>query len=513
MLTHIRKNTKLIMWVLLLLIVPPFLFFGIENAFVRKENRLVGVLFGKKILLEDFYKARSFTFAMTSLQQQNPADPRYLDQLTWQRLILLSQAQKSGITVSNTELSKAILKNFSTGQFDQDMYQAFVKNTLKLSVFEFEKAYRETILIEKFQDMMTMLVQVYDQEIQDAYVYEKEKLTVRYCEIPFKKYVSEIQISDADIKSYYDQNRESLEVPVQRKLQYVRLSLKSFEDKIKITPKAIEAFYQKNKKFFNKPLTELSGQIESNLKMEKAYKRAQKAANKIYGKLLDKEPFEKAVQNTGYSVETTDFFTQEKAPELFKPSFPVLKSIFGSSLMQPLEPASIHENIFVIVPTEEKAPYLPALEETREQIKEILIGQKAREKAKIASEDILNKVKETLSGQALSFSKACSAVGEKAVKLGPFMRSESWSGNGPLSSLKEAAWKAPLKSPSEVIPTENGFAFFSVVKRELPSEEDFTKDKDSLKERVLARKRQKVFYEYYAYLLKQCQFFEANPVS
>ena len=513
MLTHIRKNTKLIMWVLLLLIVPPFLFFGIENAFVKKENRLVGVLFGKKILLEDFYKARSFTFAMTSLQQQAPSDPRYLDQLTWQRLILLSQAKKSGLAVSNSELSEAILKNFSAGQFDDKVYQAFVKNTLKLSVFEFEKAYRETLLIEKFQNLMTTLVQVYDAEIQDAFIYEKEKLTIRYCETPFEKYVSEVQIADVDIQSYYDQNQESLKVPVQRKLQYVALPFKSFEDKIKITPKAIESFYQKNKKFFNKPLIELSSQIENNLKREKAFKQAQKMANKIYGKLLDNEPFEKAVQNTGYSVESTDFFTQEKAPALFMPSLPVLKNIFNSALMQPLEPAQIHENLLVLIPTEEKAPYLPTLEETREPIKEILIGQKAREKAKLVSEDVLKKVKEAISNQKSSFSKACQTTGEKAIKLGPFTRSESWGGNDSLSSLKKAAWKVEFKIPSEIIATENGFAFFSVVKSELPSEEDFTKNEQSLKEQVLARKRQKVFYEYYAYLLKQCQFFEGNPSS
>jgi len=501
------------MWVLLLLIVPPFLFFGIESAFVKKENRLVGILFGEKFYLEDFYKARSFTYAMTSLQQQNPSDPRYLDQLTWQRLILLAQAQKSGLTVSNSELSEAILKNFSAGQFDQNMYQSFVKNTLKLSIFEFEKAYRETLLIEKFQNLMTTLVQVYDAEIKDAFVSENEKLTIRYFEIPFEKYVSSVEVAAADIKSYYDENREALKIPVQRKVRYVAVPLKPLEEKITIKPKAIEDFYRKNKELFDKPLTELSVQIENSLKREKAFKKAQKIVHKIYGKLLDKETFEKAVENTGYSVESTDFFAQDKAPAPFKSSFRILKNIFASELSQPLEPTHIFDSLFIFIPTEEKASYLPSLEETREQIKEILIGEKARERARLASNDALEKVRETMSGQKLSFSKACRAIGEKALKIGPFTRSESWDTDGSLSSLKEAAWKIPLKTLSDVIATGKGFAFFSVVKRELPPEEDFIKHKESLKERVLARKRQKVFYEYYANLLKQCQFFEGNPSS
>lgn len=512
MLTHIRKNTKLIMWVLLLLIVPPFIFFGIENAFVKKENRLVGILFGKKVLLEDFYKARSFTYAMTSIRQQGPSDPRYLDQLTWQRMILLTQAQKSGLAVSNDELSKAILKNFSSDRFDNQVYETFVQKTLKLSVFEFEKAYRETLLIEKFQNLMISLVQVYDEEVHDAFSYEKENLWLRYCEIPFKKYVSEVEVNDADIAAYYDQNQEALKVPVQRKIQYIQIPLKPFEDKIKITPKAIEAFYQKNKQFFNKPLTELSAQIENNLKEEKALKKAQNTANKIYGKLLDKEPLEKAVENYGYSIQATDFFTQEKAPDFFKSGYSVLGKIFSDSLAQPLEPAQIGENIVIIIPVDEKAPYLPALDEVKDQIKETLIGEKAREKAKQAAEQALSKVREAVSAQNASFTKACKTAGQKPLKLGPFARSESWSQDS-LSPLKQAAWKAELKTPSEVIATENGFAFFSVVKRELPPEEDFVKNKDSLKERVLARKRQKVFYEYYADLLKQCQFFEGTPSS
>ncbi|MBI1883685.1 MAG: peptidyl-prolyl cis-trans isomerase [Chlamydiae bacterium] len=512
MLKKIRKNTKLILWTLLTLIVPPFLFFGIESVFARKEDGVVGILFGQKIRLSDFLKERNNASAILSLKQSSLRDPSFLEQVAWQRMILLHEAQKSGVGVTDQELSREIVKAFAKDPkdvFDSRIYEFYVKNALKLSVYEFEKAYRETLLIEKFQEALKKLVQVSDDEIYESYYYEKEKLDIRYCEIASNRFLDSVSVNELELKQYFDQHPENFRVGVQRRVNYFAVNVKDLADqKMVVSSKEVETFYQKHKENFKKPLTEVSQEIENQLKKGKASKLAQKISRKIYHGLSKKKSFVKVAQECGFPVQRTDFFTRGNPLPIWKNEAGLLKNIFEGDLKESLEPVWVNEVYYVVVPMREKPSYIPSLEEVQTQVRDLLIGEKAKEEAKKKAEEIYGKLLSAKNDPKFSFSQSCKALGEKVEKLSPFTRPESLVSSDAYGMIRKAAWDVEIGKISQVVETQNGSAFFWVKKSLDPSREEFEKLKTAYHDRVLARKQQKIFYEYYQWLLKQCEIFE-----
>jgi hypothetical protein len=513
MLQQIRKNKKLILWILLALIVPPFIFFGIESAFVKNQNPMVGILFGKKVLLEDFFKARTFTSAMLSLRQPGAVDASLLDQLTWQRLIFLRQAKQLGIQISNSELSEAIVKDFTRDRFDTKAYELFVKQALKLSVFEFENAYRETLLIEKFQETLSSLIQVTEDEVYEGYLYEKEKLSIRYCEIPFDGLMPSVQVSEEEMKKFFSENRESFRVGVQRSVIYFAISLKDFEEKALITPKRVEDYYRNHREEFKEPLVKISAEIENKLKKEKVKTLAQKTSKKIYHEIYKGKSIKAIEKKYALKLEKIDFFTADAPPSLWERVPGFIERIFESELNEPLEPFFHQDIYYVLIPIREKPSYLPEFDEMEGKVRDILIEEKAREAAKKDAEKLQSEISQLIRQEKLSFSQACQKTGKDSVELPPFSRLESRFPNDPFGEIKRTAWDEKTNQISDVVPTGRGYAFFIIEDNVKPSREEFEKEKAPFLEKILNRKRQKAFYEYYDWLLRQCQFFRINQAE
>lgn len=503
MLGRIRKNTKLILWILLALIVPPFLFFGIESVFVSKGDPIVAYLFGKKILKSDYWKERTLAATMLSLQHHGEINPMILDQLAWQRMILLKQARDSGLEVSDQELAQAILKIFPGGKFDRKTYDLFIRRSLKLSVFEFEKAFRETLLIQKFQESLSKLVQVSPTEVHETFLRENERLKVRYCEIPSERFINAILLTPEEIKEYYKKNRESFRVGTQRKLQYMAIPLEGFKVNADIPQKEVEKHYRKNRKAFDKPLNDVAGEIREKLQLKKANTMARKVAKQIYRELLAKKSISEISLEYGYTLQETNFFQQGTPPSPFDARPEWSNTFFKGKLKKPLKPISINNTFYVVIPITQKASFIPSLKEVREKIKGQLTEEKAREKARIEAQDIRTKIQKILSEEPLSFENASTKVGEKSLELPLFSRREA---RGDFDPIKRSASNISKGDLSNLVPTQKGYAFLVVEESVTPDEKEFEPQKKELHERSLMEKRQKMFAEYDNWLLRQCRF-------
>lgn len=516
MLRTLRKNTKLILWVLLLLIVPPFVFFGIESAFVRKGDPIVGVLFGQRIHFTDFLKSKNHASAMVRLRQPQGIDDTFLTQMTWQRLVFLHQAIEAKIRVSDTELSDAIQKAFSfKGEFNPKAYELFVKGSLRLSIAEFENAFRETLMIEKFQSTLSKLVQVSDDEVYESFFYDHEKVEMNYCEIPFERFLKSMVISEDEVKNYFSEHKEAFRVGTQRKADYISIALKGLKEKIKVSPKEIEDHYTQHKDIYHEPLTKVSGKIEDELKTQKAREKAQKLADAVYRRLSKKQapaPSE-VVQSLGLTLESTDFFTQENLPKIWNGRIDITVNIFKTKLQNPARPIFIQDAFYVIIPTQEKPSYTPELSEVESKVRDILVESKAKEEARKQTQVVLAAVRSSMRAEKISFSDACVKAGEKVFPIPPFTRSEAQGPADPLGNVKNKAWDLKAGEISEVLATQKGSAFLFLEKTFPPPKEDFEKTKASLRERAADQKRQKIFYEYYDSLMRQCQIFDVKKAQ
>ncbi len=475
----------------------------------------MGVLFGKKISLSDFLKAKSHAAAMISLRQPQGLDDTFVTHLAWQRLVFLHEAHRSGFRISDEELSQAIQKAFANKDgFDPKMYQLFVEKSLHLPVFEFEKAFRETLLMEKYQNTLANLVDVSDEEIYESFFYENQKIETLYCEIPSERFLKDVAVSSDEVLVYFNEHKEAFRVGLQRSVEYISISLKQMQERIELKPEEIEAYYTQNKDIYKEPLNQISEKVQNNLKGQKAYEKAGKLVNRLYRKFSKRKAHVSEIaEKEGFAIQSVPFFVQENPPQIWKDRSDVAQQIFSGKLNRSLKPLLVQDFYYLIIPREEKASYLPELSEVESKVRDILIEAKAKEEAKKQAELILEKVRSVISEKKLGFSQSCEGVGEKSLEIPAFTRNQAHFPNDPLSSLKNKAWELKDGDISDVLTTQKGSAFIYISKRISPAKEDFEKVKASLRTRVRDQKRQRIFYDYYDGLMKECQIFDMRATQ
>ena len=151
---------------------------------------------------------------------------RELEEAAWQRLVdemLISQAVREyGIRVSDEEVRQAALMNphpalmqnelFQTeGQFDMAKYQKFLTGPSAPQdlLLQLEDYFRSVIPQQKLFGRVTSGAYVSDAELWRAWQDRNETATVEYVALDVSRLVpGEMQVSDAEVRRYYDANED-----------------------------------------------------------------------------------------------------------------------------------------------------------------------------------------------------------------------------------------------------------------------------------------------------------------
>lgn len=149
MLKTLRKNTKLVVWI----VVISFTLWGAFSLGVsfKKKGRFAGQVFGKTITFQEYNR---FYRMHEIFSSGNPAaeDPAILRQQTWMSIIHSREAKRRKIQVTDDEVRneiKGIFKAQGITDLTASFYKQWLKRTLRLSPREFESQLREWIRIQK----------------------------------------------------------------------------------------------------------------------------------------------------------------------------------------------------------------------------------------------------------------------------------------------------------------------------------------------------------------------------
>ncbi len=167
-----------------------------------------------------------------------------LDNLIQTRL-LLQEAERLGLRVTDQELSDRIaeIAVFQTNdRFNKDLYLRVLRSQ-RSTPEQFEQEQRQDILVQKLFDIIRDSVQVTEAEVRERYRVENEKINLNFIRLSRKDYVLKAEVPPEELKSYYDQNQQTLREPTKVRVKYIPYSYGSFASQIKVTPKAIEDYY------------------------------------------------------------------------------------------------------------------------------------------------------------------------------------------------------------------------------------------------------------------------------
>jgi peptidyl-prolyl cis-trans isomerase D len=171
-----------------------------------------------------------------------------IDQLVFERMVE-EEAKRLGLSVSEPELFqriKLILPEAMQGDsfIGMDQYRADVQQKFQMSTEQFEELVRQSLVQEKVQQLVVAGVLVSPDELKDEFRRRNEKIKLEYALIDPTSAAAKVEVTDADLNSYYDKNKAKYMVPEERVVRYLLLDMSQIEQKTVIPDAELHKFYQ-----------------------------------------------------------------------------------------------------------------------------------------------------------------------------------------------------------------------------------------------------------------------------
>lgn len=258
--TRMRDSMPVILFGLLIAFLITIVFeWGMDYLGIRAgRTDTIGAVNGKKITYKEFTEVvRNFSENQKTKTGVEP-DESQLKQIrdqVWQTLVnqhlLDEEIARLGVSVSDQELvdwvrgdnpPEDLRRNFldSTGQFRRDVYEQFLANPNQFLkdpqgtdqtfgtkwLVDYEKSLRQRRVQEKLQSLMLSSVRVTEGEALHRFQDQSRQYDALYVLFEPNSMIKddEVQLADADLKNYYEENLDNYKVEASRKLKYVQFN-------------------------------------------------------------------------------------------------------------------------------------------------------------------------------------------------------------------------------------------------------------------------------------------------
>ncbi|HET8598000.1 MAG TPA: SurA N-terminal domain-containing protein [Castellaniella sp.] len=259
MFDFIRTHQRLMQLILLILVVPSFVFLGISGySFVTADPAVAEI--GKlSVTKQDFIQAQRNQLQQMQESSQGRFDPALLDNPDARRALLdqlidrkvqIAVATDEHFSVSDNSLRRAIAAMPQVqvdGQFSADRYHE-VLASIGLSPREFEDSQRAELALD------TVLGPVRDTAALPPPVIDAlkraltEERTIRLRVFQASDYRGSVTIKPEDIKSWYDANQDALRLPEQVSADYLVLDEAAAVASVPAVSEAqLKDYYEQNK--------------------------------------------------------------------------------------------------------------------------------------------------------------------------------------------------------------------------------------------------------------------------
>ena len=170
-----------------------------------------------------------------------------LNELLFQKEIEY-EAKRLGIQVSDQERAERIRQLLPMAYngdtfIGNDRYAQVVQERAQMTVPAFEEAIRQSLLVQKFQKLVTDGISVGPQELQDEFKYRNEKVKLDYALIKPEDLEAKITPTEDEIKAAYDKNRSRYMVPEKRIVRYALVDANQVRQNTQVSDDDLKAQY------------------------------------------------------------------------------------------------------------------------------------------------------------------------------------------------------------------------------------------------------------------------------
>lgn len=477
MLKALRKKglAKKVLWFVAVVVIISFGFFGKASILDNGSANYAGKIYGKKISINEFRKTyqeiqvqaiihygEDFNNAMINLEAE-----------TWNRLILLKDAKRQRIQVSDKEVV-SVIEQYPffqrDGQFDSLLYDNTLRYAFRIKARDFEESIRNTIKITKLKDIETQDVNLNEDEIFEDYKKQNEKTQTSYILVSSDQFLNDVTTDNTYLKQYFEEHKSDFLRPPSIKVDYVKIPFPE-ETSDKKDPEADDSKFE-------------------------AYQKAEE----LYQRLLEKNAnFEKTTQEYNVNIQTTDYFSIQKPIFTFG-SFDALNTIFHLDVNEMSAPMETAQGMFIVRMKEKRDSYVPSFDEAIEDVKKTVKDNEAKRIARTKSIQYLEKIQEKLNDKK-SFSEAAKELGLQMQQTPLFNRGQYLPIVGIEKDFQETAFAlSPSKPLSDIIGTAKGYCILYQDTFVAADQNKFVEEKEDFKEKLLVEKKMQAFNDYFSRL-------------
>ncbi len=237
MLTTIReKASGIVAWAIIILISIPFALWGINSYFSGSNKIDVAVVNGVNIGQQDYKRVLSDRRRSLLQQFKGQLDQKFFEAKDFKKSVLealitrqlLSQeVADKNYRISDQQLAALLQQNKRfqiNGKFSQALYQSAV-NQAGLSDVGYEQRLRRDAAVQQIRMGYSLSAFVPDKELDTVLSLALEKRIADYIAFRPAAYLADVKVSDQEIKTYYEQHKQSFQRPTRLRVEYLELSI------------------------------------------------------------------------------------------------------------------------------------------------------------------------------------------------------------------------------------------------------------------------------------------------
>jgi len=265
MFEFVRTHTRLLQFILVLLIFPSFVFFGIQgySRFTGGGNTTVAKVAGRDITQDEWEAAHREQ--IERVRRQMPGvDAKLFDTPEMKRQslegvvrehVMLAAADKLNLVTTDDRLQRlfstdpqfAFIRN-PDGSVNKDMLAA-----QGMSSELFAQRLRQDLSVRQVLQGVggtVFATPAVAAAALDAFFQQREVQLQRF---DAKDYAAKVNPSDADIEKYYKEHAAQFQAPEQASVEYVMLELESLKKSVTVSDEDLRKYYAENAARYSTP--------------------------------------------------------------------------------------------------------------------------------------------------------------------------------------------------------------------------------------------------------------------
>jgi len=299
MLQDIRERAQgWIAWFIVILISVPFALWGIQSYLGGGSEPVVAKVNGQEITERDFDSAyRNYRDLLRQQMGKNYRPEllndelireQVLDSMISERLVLLA-SEEMGLSAGDALVRATIVGITSfqvNGRFNQQAYERGVRSR-GLTPSGFESQVRRRLISEQLSKAITGSEFAAPAEVQALLRLRLQKRDLDYLLVPAERYLDQVKVDEAQLRSYYDGHQQEFQAPERVKLEYLDLDIANIAKTLSVDDETLLGYYEQHRKDYVTPGQRRASHILITLE-EGADEQTEKAAREKVEGILER---------------------------------------------------------------------------------------------------------------------------------------------------------------------------------------------------------------------------------